>query len=196
MAAFQSPGMQFAEPLPELEWQKCFLCRRSLASESLRQCSATSSQTRIRARICCCSQQHPSEPQALALSRRAVVSGAVAGAASTTLDRHAQAASFPSLFDKAWEAVGGGPADLYFPDAFSGRWIVTAMLNKVEMPLGAKFVPDVAVRPLTTQEFQSLQAFCCLGNPSNFTLTCCTTGLLHLIQGAFSGGLRYFAMSF
>ena len=70
----------------------------------------------------------------------------VAGAACSTLSRPAEATQLQGLFDKAWQAVGGGPADLYFPDVFAGRWIVDAILTKVEMPLGAKFVPDVAVR--------------------------------------------------
>lgn len=51
----------------------------------------------------------------------------------------------PSLTDRAWEALGGGPADLYFPEEFLGVWQVTSTLVNVETPLGTDFVPDMNV---------------------------------------------------
>ena len=34
------------------------------------------------------------------------------------------ASSLPFAADNAWEAIGGGPADLVFPDEFIGVWQV------------------------------------------------------------------------
>ena len=67
------------------------------------------------------------------------------GSALTLLPSSADASKLPGFIDRAWEAVGGGPADLSFPTVFSGRWLVDAVLTKVEMPLGEKFIPDPAV---------------------------------------------------
>jgi hypothetical protein len=33
--------------------------------------------------------------------------------------------------DRAWEAMGGGPSDLTFPDSFVGTWDVRSTLVKV-----------------------------------------------------------------
>ena len=47
--------------------------------------------------------------------------------------------------DGVWEALGGGPADLFFPDDFEGVWEVESLLTSVDTPLGPEFVPDMQV---------------------------------------------------
>lgn len=56
-----------------------------------------------------------------------------------------QASKLPAAVDQGWEALGGGPADLVFPDEFLGRWDVESVLTSVELPLGPEFVPDMQV---------------------------------------------------
>ena len=51
--------------------------------------------------------------------------------------------------DRVWEALGGGPADLFFDDVFLGEWLVQSTLVKLETPLGEDMVPDMRVRPLS-----------------------------------------------
>lgn len=55
------------------------------------------------------------------------------------------------MVDRAWESIGGGPADLVFPDFFLGRWDIISTLVKVEVPLGPEFVPDIAVCLTSTE---------------------------------------------
>ena len=50
-----------------------------------------------------------------------------------------QAVSMPKEFDKAWEAIGGGPADLVFPEEFLGVWNVQSTLRTLDVPLGPQF---------------------------------------------------------
>lgn len=56
-----------------------------------------------------------------------------------------QASRLPEAVDKGWEAIGGGPADLVFPEEFLGVWEVTSVLQRVDLPLGEDVVPDMAV---------------------------------------------------
>ena len=56
-----------------------------------------------------------------------------------------QASKLPPAFDRAWEKIGGGPADLYFPDEFLGIWSVESTLTSIKLPLGPDFVPDPKV---------------------------------------------------
>ena len=56
-----------------------------------------------------------------------------------------QAVSMPQAMDDAWSAMGGGPADLTFPDEFAGRWLAESTLVNVETPLGPEFVPNPQV---------------------------------------------------
>ena len=58
----------------------------------------------------------------------------------------AAASRLPAAVDRAWEAVGGGPADLVFPELFLGRWTATSTLVSLEMPLGADQLPPALVR--------------------------------------------------
>eukprot|EP00798_Chlamydomonas_sp_ICE-L_P008882 gene8882-3761_t len=55
----------------------------------------------------------------------------------------AEASKLPGFADSAWEAMGGGGADLYFPDQFIGVWDVMSELVKLELPMGKDFVPDM-----------------------------------------------------
>ena len=59
-----------------------------------------------------------------------------------------QASKLPPALDRAWEAVGGGPADLFFPEDFLGLWRVESVLTSVKLPLGPDFVPDAKVPDL------------------------------------------------
>lgn len=59
-----------------------------------------------------------------------------------------QAVSMPQAFDNAWSAVGGGPADLAFPETFLGVWLTESTLTKVETPLGLDYVPNPQVEYL------------------------------------------------
>ncbi|KAG2437242.1 hypothetical protein HXX76_005905 [Chlamydomonas incerta] len=70
-------------------------------------------------------------------------SAAIVAAAPPT----AEASKLGGLADSAWEALGGGPSDLVFPDEFVGVWDVTSILTKVDTPLGEDAVPNLqAVR--------------------------------------------------
>jgi len=51
----------------------------------------------------------------------------------------------PQAVDDVWSAVGGGPADLTFPEAFLGHWLAESTLSAVETPLGPDFVPNPQV---------------------------------------------------
>lgn len=111
--------------------------------------------SRVLAQPVSCSCQHNNEtPQISTSTRRSLVSSLGLGTVLPHITQSAQASKLPGFFDKAWEAIGGGPSDLYFPESFNGRWVVDATLTKVEMPLGAKFVPDVAVCPCCTYKIQ------------------------------------------
>ena len=57
----------------------------------------------------------------------------------------AAASRLPAAIDRAWEAVGGGPADLVFPELFLGRWTATSTLVSLETPLGADQLPPALV---------------------------------------------------
>ena len=80
------------------------------------------------------------------LSRRHLLLAGSAGTLTAASVPSAGAIQLPSIFNEAWKGLGGGPPDLFFPDSFSGRWIVDATLTNVRMPLGEKFVPDVSVQ--------------------------------------------------
>jgi hypothetical protein len=57
----------------------------------------------------------------------------------------ALASKLPEAADKAWEAIGGGAADLTYPDSFLGVWNIESVLVSVDLPQGAEFVPDMQV---------------------------------------------------
>ena len=68
--------------------------------------------------------------------------GLLASASGLAAPPAAGASKLPGLADRAWEVMGGGPADLYFPSPFLGDWEVASVLSSVEMPLGDEFIPN------------------------------------------------------
>ncbi|KAG1659433.1 hypothetical protein FOA52_001104 [Chlamydomonas sp. UWO 241] len=56
----------------------------------------------------------------------------------------AKASKLPPSVDAAWESMGGGPSDLYFPDSFLGEWDITSELTSVEKLMGDEFIPNPA----------------------------------------------------
>lgn len=64
----------------------------------------------------------------LRLQRRAACSLLVGAAlaANGVFAPHARASSLPAFADNMWEAMGGGPADLFFPEEFMGTWVSAA----------------------------------------------------------------------
>ncbi|GFR48381.1 hypothetical protein Agub_g10273 [Astrephomene gubernaculifera] len=78
------------------------------------------------------------------MTRRSAVLFAASCPVVLTTCRPASASKVPFL-DAGWEALGGGPSDLVFPEEFLGVWDVTSMLTRVDMPLGEDAVPNMAV---------------------------------------------------
>lgn len=100
------------------------------------------------------SQQVQHQQQPLALPRRALLAAA-AGVAALTAGGSAGpaiASKLPEAVDKAWAGLGGGPADLVFPENFLGAWDVDSVLTNIELPLGPEFVPDMRVVQRAQQE--------------------------------------------
>lgn len=58
------------------------------------------------------------------------------------MSRAPPAQALSSAANTAWEALGGGPADLYYPDEFVGAWQVVSELVDVEAPLGEEMLAD------------------------------------------------------
>lgn len=85
------------------------------------------------------------------------------GAAASVLGlgpEPAEASKLPAFADSAWEAMGGGGADLYFPDMFLGVWDVTSVLTKLDTPMGEEFVPDMKqVQRAATTELNQATRF-------------------------------------
>jgi len=82
-------------------------------------------------------------------SRRQALFFPTALAAAFLLDsttaQPAFASKLPEAADKAWEAIGGGAADLIYPDSFLGVWDIESVLVSVDLPLGPEAVPDMSV---------------------------------------------------
>lgn len=79
----------------------------------------------------------------ISIQRRVALLASIAAAAVAP---SAYASALGPGLDRAWEAMGGGPADLVFPERFAGIWDVESTLVSVETPLGLEFVPDSRVR--------------------------------------------------
>lgn len=79
--------------------------------------------------------------------RRVALIATLSTAAATLVPHPAHATKLGAGVDKAWEAMGGGPADLVFPEVFAepGVWDVESTLVSVDTPLGLEFVPDSRV---------------------------------------------------
>lgn len=56
--------------------------------------------------------------------------------------------AIPEVADKVWTAMGGGQADLFYPDGFNGSWQVVSTLVNVEVPMGEEMLsnPKLAQR--------------------------------------------------
>jgi hypothetical protein len=50
----------------------------------------------------------------------------------------------PELISNAWEKLGGGQADIYYPDVFEGCWQVGSTLVSVDAPKGIEYTNDAA----------------------------------------------------
>lgn len=83
------------------------------------------------------------QKHATSLPRRTTLLASLASVMALPLPARASALG-PSV-DRAWEAMGGGPSDLVFPERFAGVWDVESTLVSVETPLGLEFVPDSRV---------------------------------------------------
>ncbi|KAL4439759.1 hypothetical protein ABPG75_002760 [Micractinium tetrahymenae] len=90
------------------------------------------------------------QPTRRALLATTVV--ATAAAVGSAVPLPAAASKLPEAVDRAWEGLGGGPADLVFPETFLGVWDVESVLTSVETPLGPEFVPDMRVVQRAQQE--------------------------------------------
>ena len=66
----------------------------------------------------------------------------------------ASASRLPEAADRAWEAMGGGPADITYPESFLGTWDVESVLVSVDLPQGAEYVPDMTVVQRAQQQDQ------------------------------------------
>jgi len=91
-------------------------------------------------------------PSPVASSRRAALQAGAALLLSAPLSLPAKASYAPAAVDRAWEAFGGGPGDLYFPEVFLGEWTVNSTLVSLETPLGEDFVPNMKVVQRAKQE--------------------------------------------
>eukprot|EP01025_Chloroclados_australasicus_P020941 TRINITY_DN2201_c1_g1_i10.p1 TRINITY_DN2201_c1_g1~~TRINITY_DN2201_c1_g1_i10.p1 ORF type:complete len:350 (-),score=52.21 TRINITY_DN2201_c1_g1_i10:639-1688(-) len=146
------------------------LYEQPLAGTHIRRCRQSSSYTlkqkRHRSSIVCCSESNEiiedvqtgevdSQDCLINFSRRQMVglSSSVV-ALLTWVDAEAQASKLGATVDSAWEKVGGGPADLYFPSAFEGVWDVDSILVDTKTPLGEEYVPDL--RALTRARNEDL----------------------------------------
>ena len=69
------------------------------------------------------------------------------------------ASVLPPSVDRAWEAIGGGPADLTFPEAFMGRWIVNSKLVRVDLPMGMETLPAALVGPSNVWPLPTVVSF-------------------------------------
>jgi len=79
------------------------------------------------------------------LNRRCVLGAGPLFLPSVMVLPSAKASLAPPAVDRMWEAMGGGPGDLYFPEQFLGQWMVSSTLVSVETPLGDDFVPNKRV---------------------------------------------------
>ena len=73
------------------------------------------------------------------LSRRAAIASVPAlSALGLVVPKEAVASKLGPVGDRVWEAMGGGPADLVFPDAFVGAWEVVRRPQRLARVVHAK----------------------------------------------------------
>ncbi|CAK0786139.1 hypothetical protein CVIRNUC_009352 [Coccomyxa viridis] len=111
---------------------------------SFKACSTSSRSCNDSASTSLRQQEAQAIPTLWQCHRRGLLLGA-AGLLGLSLHTPAKASKLPPAFDRAWEKIGGGPADLYFPDEFLGIWSVESTLTSIKLPLGPDFVPDPKV---------------------------------------------------
>ncbi|KAG2499710.1 hypothetical protein HYH03_002645 [Edaphochlamys debaryana] len=88
--------------------------------------------------------------------RRELLLGGSALLAAVAAGGPADASKLPPWADGAWEAIGGGPSDLVFPDEFLGVWDVVSVLVRLDTPLGAEGVPPAAQASVRRAQAQDL----------------------------------------
>lgn len=76
-----------------------------------------------------------------ALPRRSTLL-TVAAAAPLALSVCPPAEALSDGADRLWEAIGGGPPDLYYPEEFFGTWQVVSTLVDVDVPMGEELLTD------------------------------------------------------
>ncbi|WZN66022.1 hypothetical protein HKI87_14g75850 [Chloropicon roscoffensis] len=70
------------------------------------------------------------------------VAGAAIASALPLLHGASRALAAPELVSDVWEKLGGGQADIYYPDFFEGCWQVGSTLVAVETPKGIEYTND------------------------------------------------------
>eukprot|EP00879_Flechtneria_rotunda_P027139 GHRR01029013.1.p1 GENE.GHRR01029013.1~~GHRR01029013.1.p1 ORF type:complete len:201 (+),score=50.99 GHRR01029013.1:143-745(+) len=96
------------------------------------------------------SHSHTSQDSLWQLNRRQMAAALPAAGSLLIMLRSlsqpppAKASKLGAVADSAWEAMGGGPADLTFPESWLGTWDVTSTLVDVQLPLGESVVPNMA----------------------------------------------------
>ena len=73
--------------------------------------------------------------------RRALSAASSLAFVAWSANGRARATSNTTLSD-AWSALGGGDADLVFPELFEGNWIASSTCTAVDAPLGDEFIRD------------------------------------------------------
>merc|ERR1712087_197819 len=63
--------------------------------------------------------------------------------ASTVSLGGSRALAAPEIVSDVWEKMGGGQADIYYPDLFEGCWQVGSTLVSVDAPKGIEYANDV-----------------------------------------------------
>eukprot|EP00892_Ulva_mutabilis_P005668 jgi/Ulvmu1/3473/UM016_0093.1 len=81
--------------------------------------------------------------KASATRRDVALLSAPASLLTAALQLAAPPNALAGVLSDTWQAIGGGPPDLYFPDEFLGTWTVRSTLASVETPLGEDYVPDM-----------------------------------------------------
>jgi hypothetical protein len=98
-------------------------------------CLQQSHLSKARAVQCRSNENHTS----ISTSRRPILLG-LGALASILHVKPGEASILPKVADQAWEAIGGGPSDLYFPTSFLGTFDVSSLLVDISTPLGPAFV--------------------------------------------------------
>jgi hypothetical protein len=134
---------------------------RSMRDQRYQQSSSSSSSAPS---FHCYSSQSPppAGTDPLTLSRRShllLLTGTTVSLVSPVTPA-ASASALPGFADKAWEAMGGGPSDLTFPESWLGVWDVSSVLVGVETPLGEDLIPNMrSVRRAQQEDLNKRQTY-------------------------------------